>query len=199
MAIKTSSLSSCLASYRAVLRNSCCSPCCRRAALRASNPGFGQLLPTIRFQQLTSAASRITPMQAMWDHDRYVVDLIRDVGWVHPRKSRRSQQCTARKAVSNPGAFIYLQAQRWRSQRGSTFIGVDPILFDSSPTAKLWRLLFDFVIIDYKDRTTYHPDKDFLQSMTVPHLSMLGLEALMLRDSLAIRPHMAGVRLRING
>ncbi len=185
-AIKTSSLSSFLASYLTLCELVLFPPLLpQHAALRASNPGFEQLLPTIRFQKLMFAASRITPMQAMWDHDRYVLDLIRDVGWVHPMQIVKSAM-DGPEAVSNPGTFIYLQAQRWRGRRGSTFIGVDPLLFDSSPTAKLWRLLFDFVIIDYKDRTTYHPDKDFLQSMTVPHLSMLGLEALMVRDSLAI-------------
>ena len=185
-AIKTSSLSSFLASYLTLCELVLFPPLLpQHAALRASSPGFEQLLPTIRFQQLMSAASRITPMQAMWDHDRYVLDLIRDVGWVHPMQIVKSAM-DGPEAVSNPVTLIYLQAQRWRGQRGSTFIGVDPLLFDSSPTAKLWRLLFDFVIIDFKDRTTYHPDKDFLQSVTAPHLSMLGLEALMLRDSLAI-------------
>ena len=46
--------------------------------------------------------------------------------------------------------------------------------------------MFDFVIVDFTDRTTYHPNKDFLQSVTESRLSMLGLEALMVGGSLAI-------------
>jgi hypothetical protein len=185
-AIKTSSLPSFLASYLTLCELVLFPPLLpQHAALRASNPGLEQLLPNMRFPRLMFAASRITPMQAMWDHDRYVADLIQDVGWVHPMQIVKSAM-DGPQAVSNPVTFIYLQAQRWRGQRGSTFIGVDPLLFDSSPTAQLWRHLFGFVIMDFKDRTTYHPDKDFLQSMTAPHLSLLGLEALMLRDSLAI-------------
>lgn len=185
-AIKTSSLPSFLASYLTVCELVLFPPLLpQHAALRASSPGFDQLLPTIRFQKLMFAASRITPMQAMWDHDRYVADLIRDVGWVHPVQIVKSAM-DGQEAVSNTATLIYLQAQRWRGQRGSTFIGIDQLLFDSSPTAQLWRHLFGFVITDFKDRTIYHPDKDFLQNMAVPHLNTLGLDALMKRDSLAI-------------
>jgi hypothetical protein len=157
----------------------------QHAGLRASSPGFAQLMPTIRFQQLISAASRIRPMQAMWDHDRYVLDLITNLGWVHPNQIVRSA-LDGPEAVSDPTTFIYLQAQRWRGRRGSTFIGIDPIMYDPSPAAQQWRDLFDFVIVDYQDRTTYHRDKDFLKSMTTRYLNMLGMEALMLHDSLTL-------------
>ena len=135
-AIKTSSLPSFLASYLTLCELVLYPPLLpQHATLRAGIQGFKELLPVIRFQQLISAASRITPMQAMWDHDRYAADLIHDVGWVHPTQIVKSAM-DGPEVVSNPLTFIYLQAQRWRGQRGSTFIGVDPILFDSSLNSK---------------------------------------------------------------
>jgi hypothetical protein len=185
-AIDTRDLPSFLASYMTLCELTLFPPLLpQHAGLRASSPGFAQLMPTIRFQQLISAASRIRPMQAMWDHDRYVLDLITNLGWVHPNQIVRSA-LDGPEAVSDPTTFIYLQAQRWRGRRGSTFIGIDPIMYDPSPAAQQWRDLFDFVIVDYQDRTTYHRDKDFLKSMTTRYLNMLGMEALMLHDSLTL-------------
>ena len=185
--IGTRNLPSFLASYMTICEIALFAPLLpQHAALRASSPGFQQLLPTLRFRELLWSAAHVEPMQGMRDHDRYVLDLCKDLGWVHPIQVIRSA-VDGPQAVSDPITLIYLQAQRWRAQRNSTaFIGIDPILFDPSPLAEQWRLLFDFVIIDYRDRTTYHRDKDFLESMTTRYLNMLGLEALMRHDSLTL-------------
>lgn len=185
--IGTRDLRSFLASYMALCEIALFAPLLPwHAGLRASSPGFDQLLPAVRFQRLLGSATRVTPMQSPGDHGRFVLDLCKDLGWVQPIQIIKSA-VDEQQAVSDPITVVYLQAQRWRAQMSSaTFIGIDPFLFDPSPVAEQWRYFFDFVIIDYKDRTTYHRDKNFLEIMTTRYLSMLGLEALMRRDSLTL-------------
>ena len=155
-------------------------------ALRAGCPGFEQISPTTRFIQLLSAATRVKPMRNLDDHGRYVLELCSDLNWVQPLQIYASA-VHGPHAVTDPLSFIYVQAQLWRAQvRPSTFIGVDRYLFDPSPAAARWRNLFNFVVIDYTDRTTYHPDKDFLELMTTRYLNMLGLQAVMLGESLTL-------------
>ena len=186
-AIGTRKLQSFLASYMALCEIALFAPLLPwHAELRASSPSFDQLLPAVRFERLLGSAAKIKPMQSPRDHGRFVLDLCKDLGWVHPTQIIRSA-VDELQAVSDPITVVYLQAQRWRAQmRSTTFIGIDPFLFDPSPAAEQWRYFFDFVIIDYKDRTTYHPDKNFLETMTTRYLSMLGLETLMRRDSLTL-------------
>jgi len=187
-AIGTHDLQTFLASYMALCETALFAPLLpQHAALRASSPAFEQLLPTVRFAELLSSATRVAPMQGRADHGRYVFELCKDLDWVQPTQIIKSA-LDGPQIVSDPVAFVYLQAQRWRgwrAQQGSgTFIGIDPFLFDPSPAAGQWRDFFDFVIIDYKDRTTYHADKDFLQAMTTRYLNMQGLQAVMLGESL---------------
>jgi hypothetical protein len=186
--IKTRYLPSFLASYLTLCEIALFAPLLpQHAALRASSPGFEQLLPSTRFQRLLMSAAQVKPMQGMSDRDRYVDELCKDLGWVLPDQIVRSA-VDGPQPVSDPLTVIYLQAQRWRTvQGGGIFAGVDQLLFDSSPEAEQWRLLFNFVIVDYKDRTTYTQDKNFLETMTTSHLSTLGMEALMVRDNLTIK------------
>jgi hypothetical protein len=186
-AIHSQSLPSFLASYLTVCEIALFAPLLpQHAGLRAASPGLHQLLPVVRFQLLLGAAEQVEPMRGPSDHDRYVTDLCQSLGWVHPVQIVSSAM-TGPQQVSDPVTYVYLQAQRWRAQQGSaTFIGIDPFLFDASPVGQRWRACFDFVVIDYADRTTYNPDKDFLQSMTTRFLNMYALEALMRRDSLTL-------------
>jgi hypothetical protein len=187
IAIGTRDLPSFLASYMTLCEIALFAPLLpQHAVLRASHPGFDQLLPALRFQNLLFSAARVEPMRGMADHDRYVLDLCKDLGWVQPVQIIKSAM-DGPQAVSDPITWIYLMAQHERAQQSSTaFIGIDSIMFDPSPAAGEWRTLFEFVIIDYKDRTTYHRDKGFLNSMTTRYLNMLGLEALMRHDSLTL-------------
>jgi hypothetical protein len=186
-AISTRHLPTFLASFMALCEVALFAPLLpQHAALRASSPGFDQLLPRVRFANLLSAAGRVEPMRDPADHGRYVIDLCRDLGWVQPLQIYASA-ANGPHDVSDPLAYLYVQAQLWRAQVSSaTFIGIDRFLFDPSPAADRWRELFDFVIVDYADRTTYQRDKDFLQSMTTRYLNMQGLRAIMLGDSLAL-------------
>jgi hypothetical protein len=187
-AIRTNYLPSFLASYLTLCEIALFAPLLpQHASLRASIPDFEQLLPSVRFQRLLMSAAQVKPMQGIGDRDRYVRELCEDLAWVLPDQIVKSAM-DGPQAVSDPLTYIYLQAQRWRTvQGGAIFTGVDQLLFDPSPEAEQWRQLFNFVIVDYKDRTTYHPDKNFLETMTTRHLSMLGMEALMVRDTLTIK------------
>jgi hypothetical protein len=186
--IKTSYLPSFLASYMTLCEIALFAPLLpQHAALRASSPGFEQLLPTTRFQRLLMSAAQVKPMQGMSDRDRYVRELCNGLGWVLPDQIVKSA-VDGPQPVSDPLTVIYLQAQRWRTvQGGGIFTGVDQLLFDPSPEAEQWRQLFNFVIVDFKDRTTYTQDKNFLETVTTSHLSTLGMEALMVRDTLTIK------------
>ncbi len=185
--IATTSLPSFLASYMTLCESALFAPLLpQHAALRARSPGFDQLAPTLRFANLLFAAARVRPMQSIRDHDRYVRDLYKDLGWVHPASIMRSA-IDGPQEVTDAVTFIYLQAQRWRAQKSPTsFIGIDRLIYLDSPMAEQWRTSFNFTIIDYKDRTTYHRDKDLLEIMTTRYLNMLGLEALMRHDSLTL-------------
>ncbi|MDP9120225.1 MAG: hypothetical protein M3O15_02485 [Acidobacteriota bacterium] len=186
-AIETRDLHTFLASHMTLCELALFAPLLpQHAELRVSCPDIEQLLPAVRFARLLSSATRVAPMQGRTDHDRYVLELCKDLGWVHPIKIIKSAM-DGPLAVSDPLSFIYLRAQICRAQRGSaTFIGIDQLLFSESPAAQEWREIFDFVVVDYKDRTTYHRDKDFLQSMTTRYLSMQGLQAVMLGHSLTL-------------
>jgi len=155
------------------------------AGLRRKRPDFRQILPVQRWMELMRVAGEIAPMRAMWDHDRYVMEICRTLDWVHPTQIIRVA-VDGPERVSNPLAYIYVSAQRWRAHNAGVFIDAGRFLFDSSPQGEEWRDLFNFVILDYADRTMYHRDKGFLQSMTTRHLNMLGMRALMVGNSLAI-------------
>jgi hypothetical protein len=186
-AIATRDLNEFLASFMAICELSLFPPLLpQHAGLRLQAPGFEHLLPAVRFTHLMSSAGRVRPMQGLADHSRYVMELCRDQGWVTPFQVFRSAM-EAHPRVSDPISHIYLTAQRWRAQvQTSTFIGVDRLLFDPSPMGQSWRETFDFVINDFSDRTTYHRNKGFLRSMTTRYLNMLGLQAIMLSDSLTL-------------
>jgi len=157
------------------------------AALRRQHPDFRQIPPTFRWMELIRAASHVEPMRANNDHGRYVTDLCKKLGWVHPFQIIKIAM-DAPSAVSNPLAMIYLSAQRWRARSSGAFLGAHRFLFDPSPEAEAWRSMFNFVILDYADRTTYHRDKEFLKAMTTRRLNMLGMRCIMIGDkSLTIR------------
>ena len=186
-AISTRHLPTFLASFMALCEAALFAPLLpQHAALRASHPGFDQLLPRVRFASLLGAAKRVEPMRAPADHGRFVIDLCRHLGWVQPLQIYASAVNGPHEA-SDPLSYLYVQAQLWRAQASSaTFIGIDRLLLDPSPAADRWRELFDFVIVDYADRTTYQRNKSFLETMTTRYLDTLGLQAIMLGDSLAL-------------
>jgi hypothetical protein len=159
----------------------------QHAALRgASGVSFDQLLPHRRFSGLLSAAGAIAPMGNRADRARYVDALIAALGWVHPDAIIQSAVGLP-KLVRNPVAYLYQSAQQWRTWDSTAFIGVDALLASQDAKAEDWRMHFNFVVIDYADRTTYHRDKDFLQSMTTRYLETLGLQTVMRGSSLRIR------------
>jgi hypothetical protein len=155
------------------------------AALRVQHPDFRQILPIHRWWELVRAASDIAPMRARSDHSRYVTEISRKLGWIHPIQIIKVAM-DGPDTVSNPLAQLYLWAQQWRARSSNAFLGVHRFLFASSPEATAWRDKFDFVILDYADRTMYHRDKEFLQAMTTHHLNMLGMRYIMLGKTLTI-------------
>lgn len=155
------------------------------AHLRA-HESFEELLPNIRFTMLLRAADRVAPMLERADHARYVDELIDDLGWIHPGEILASAE-QGPTVVTDPLTTVYLQAQFLRAHGDrSAFVGFDRLLFEQSPAGNQWRQLFDFVIVDYQDKTTYHPDKGFLESMTTRYLNMQGLQAVMLGRGLTL-------------
>ncbi|MFT8244061.1 hypothetical protein [Roseomonas sp. BN140053] len=158
----------------------------QHAPLRLLSPGFRQLLPAVRFADILSVAGRVRPMRGRADHLRYLGELCGALGWVPPSELVRHDLQGAELAT-DPLCHIYWTAQRWRAQVDSTcFLGVDHFLSDASPLGDAWRDSFDFVINDFSDRTTFHRNKDFLRSMTTRSLNMLGMQAIMLADSLVL-------------
>jgi hypothetical protein len=155
------------------------------AALRRQHSDFRQILPSARWMELMRAASHVRPMIDLGDHDRYVLDTCRFLNWVHPTQMIRPTLDWP-ESMGDPLTTIYFWAQRWRAQSGSTFVGLNRRLFDPSPGGKMWRDMFDFVILDYADRTLYHPDKMFLELMTTRELGRLGMRCIMLGKSLTI-------------
>lgn len=158
----------------------------QHAALRRQKPDFRQILPTHRWMALLSAVGKVRPMNGRADHGRYVTDLCRVLDWVHPLQIAKAA-VDGPEWVSSPLAQIYNWGQRARALRSGDFIGLDRYLLDDTPEASAWRDRFNFVIIDYADRTHYHRDKDFLQAMTTRHLHMLGLRCIMEGRKLVIR------------
>jgi len=179
-AIPTRKLSEFIPSYIALCELALYAPLLpHHAGLRRQHPSLEQILPTVRWQLLVNAAAGVKPMRDLRDHDRYVADIWRKLDWVHPTQIIKVA-LEGPDNFSNPLAFIYLEAQRLRALYSGTFVRVDRFLFDPSPEADAWRTVFNFVILDYADRTTYHVDKEFLQAMTTRHLNMLGLRCIML-------------------
>jgi hypothetical protein len=76
-------------------------------------------------------------------------------------------------SCADPLAFIYLRAQQLRARWGSAFLGLNHYLLDPSPDTAVWRGLFDFAVADYTDSSRFHPDKGFVESMTIRRLEML--------------------------
>ena len=155
------------------------------AGLRKDNPDFRQILPVARWIELLRAASHVAPMAGIADHDRYVLEICRYLGWVHPTQMIQITLDWPDN-MADPLAMIYLWAQKVRARSGAGFIGLNRFLFDLSPRGEVWRKMFDFVIVDYTDRTYYHPDKDFLQLMTTHELERLGMRCIMTRRYLNV-------------
>jgi hypothetical protein len=185
-AIQTRRLPEFIPSYMALCELALYAPLLpQHAGLRRQYPSFRQILPTHRWMELIRAAAHVAPMRGIRDHGRYVTDICRKLGWVHPIQIIKVA-VDGPDAVSNPLAMIYLWAQRWRAQSSGDFLGVNRFLFDPSPEATVWRDRFNFVILDYTDRTLYHHDKGFLQAMTTRHLNMLAMRCIMMGKTLTI-------------
>jgi hypothetical protein len=129
--------------------------------------------------ELIRTASDATPMRGIRDHGRYVTDICRKLGWVHPIQIIKVA-VDGPDAVSNPLAMIYLWAQHWRAQSSGDFLGVNRFLFDPSPEATVCSDRFNFVILDYAEHPTSNHNKGFLQAMTARHLNMLGMRRIMM-------------------
>lgn len=158
----------------------------QHAALRRNMPDFRQILPSHRWTELLRVATKVRPMNGRTDHGRFVTDLCRSLDWVHPLQIAKAA-VDGPPMVSAPLSQIYNWAQRVRALRSGSFIGLDRFLLDNSPEALEWLDRFNFVIIDYADRTTYHRNKNFLQTMTTRHLEMLGLRCVMEGRKLVIQ------------
>jgi hypothetical protein len=184
--IQTRSVREFLPSYITICELAFFSPVLpHHAALRRQHTDFREILPVARWTSLLQVAARVAPMTDLGDHDRYVTDLCRSLGWVHPLQ-------IIKVAIDGPGAFtdplasIYLWAQKWRARSGASFIGLNRFLFDPSPLGEDWRASFNFVILDYTDRTTYHPNKSFVEAMTTRYLQTLGMQCIMMSKKLTI-------------
>jgi hypothetical protein len=156
------------------------------AALRRQHPDFRQILPVARWTELMRAASLVRPMIDLGDHDRYVLELCRHLKWIHPVQMITIVM-NGPDAYTDPLAMIYVWAQKWRAQSGTSFIGLNRFLFATSPRAESWRNKFNFVILGYTDRTNYHRDKSFLQAMTTRELVRLSMRCIMMGRSLTIK------------
>jgi hypothetical protein len=185
-AIQTRELPEFILSYMALCELALYAPLLpHHAALRMQKPDLAQILPIHRWKELIRVASEVAPMRGKEDYARYATDICQKLNWVHPFQIVKVA-LDGPGTVSNPLAMIYLWAQQWRGRSLSTFLGVNQFLFDTSPAASTWRDCFNFVILDYTDRTNYHPNKQFLESMTTRNLNMLGLRCIMLNKDLRI-------------
>ena len=158
----------------------------QHATLRRQKPDFRQILPSHRWTELMGAVGKVRPMNGQTDHCRFVTDLCRVLDWVHPLQIAKAA-VDGPPMVSAPLSQIYNWGQQARALRSGYFIGFDRFLLDDSPETLEWRNRFNFVIIDYADRTIYHRDKNFLNAMTTRHLEMLGLRCVMEGRKLLIR------------
>jgi hypothetical protein len=163
----------------------------QHAALRGRAPGLETLLPARRFTNLLSVAGKVAPMSGRADHGRYVNALCEALDWPAP-EAMVQLALQAPERVRNPVAFLYQSAQRWRAWDSTAFLGVDALLWNPSDFAQRWRTTFDFVIAQYADGVRLHPDGDFVRSMTVRYLEMLGLQTIMRGETLRIRAPYAG-------
>ena len=185
-AIRTKVLSEFIPSYMALCELALYSPVLpQHAELRREHRDFNQILPTNRWLDLIRAACHVQPMRGIYDCARYVSDIIKYLGWVHPVQIIKVA-IEGSDNFSEPLNHIYLWAQRMRAQHMGSFLGVHRFLFDPSPAADSWRAMFNFVILDYADRTYYHTDKSFLQAITTHHLNMIALRCIMRGKSLTI-------------
>ena len=155
------------------------------AALRMKYPDLGQIFPTQRWAALMRVAGDVMPMRGVDDYGRFATDICMKLKWAHPFQMIKIA-LDGPGAVSNPLAMVYLWAQRWRGRALGSFLGVNQYLFDTSAEALNWRGCFNFAILDYTDRTNYHPNKEFLESMTTRNLNMLGMRCVMLSKKLTI-------------
>jgi hypothetical protein len=155
------------------------------ATLRMKYPDLRQLLPVERWAELLRVAKDIAPVDGISDYGRYVTDVCRTLNWAHPIQIIASAT-NGPGQVSNPLAMIYLRAQQYRATETGAFLGINRFLFEPSADAADWRFFFNFMILDYTDLTTYHPNKDLLQSMTTRQLNKLGMSSIMLRKDLRI-------------
>ena len=184
--IKTESLPQFVLSYMALCELAMFSPLLpHHAPLRMRHPDLRQILPIHRWMELLRVAAEVMPMRGTADYARYATDLCQKLGWVHPLEIIKTAM-DGPEAVSDPLATIYLLAQRRRAQSLSDFFGVNRYLFQEGDEAAEWRRWFNFVILDYTDRTTYHPDKGFLKAMTTRSLNMLGMRCILLGSGLKI-------------
>ena len=191
-AIPTPDAQSFLMSYMALCELTMFAPLLpQHVALRQRAPGLETLLPSRRFSRLLSVATKVEPMRDRSDHQRYVNDLCAALDWPTPQEIVQLSTDEPER-VRNPVAFLYQSAQRWRVWDSTTFLGIDPLLLSQGEDAERWRTTFNFVIVQFADRTTFHKDKDFLRSMTVRYLEMLGLQTVMRGDSLRMRAPYSG-------
>lgn len=185
-AIPTKKLSEFIPSYMALCELAMYTPLLpQHAGLRRHHPDLRQILPTFRWQLLIGASANVAPIRSESDHSRYIADILRELDWVPPMKII-DVALKGPDQFSNPLAWIYLSAQRLRARHSGAFLGINRYLFDPSPEANAWRYVFNFVILDYTDRTTYHVDKGFLQAMTTRYLNTLSLRCIMEGESLTI-------------
>jgi hypothetical protein len=154
--------------------------------LRNRLTDLDELWPSARMEKLLGVASRTRPMQSLEDQPRYVAELCQQLGWISPVEIQEVA-LSEPAATTDPFTLMYVSAQSWRQRIcADGFICVDRWLLDRSARGEAWRTLCDFLVAEYTDQMTHHPDKAFLESMCTRYVDMLGLRAILFQTSLLL-------------
>ena len=150
------------------------------AVLRAAGFRFEEVLPAWRFEVLIAAASQVDAINDRKDYSRYVADLCGKAGFAISSVQSGEIDCAMPDIADFPLASVFRSAQRLRTKYPSSMIGIDRLVVQPDALAAEWRNSFNFLIIDYADKTMFHKNKPFMHAMTDAYLSTLVLRRLML-------------------
>jgi len=158
-----------------------------RAFRAGKHADLWELMPFLRWQRLVGAAGKIRPMRGMEDHERYVGELCQALGWIDPTTLTRF---TADRHVSMENdtvEAIYVAASGYRRADPTVFLDYGWVLTGDGPEHARFLSLFNFPVVQYRDRTLYHRDKELLLGLTRWHLLRVALRTILLRDRVEIQ------------
>jgi hypothetical protein len=146
-----------------------------------------ELLPFGRWVELVNAATKVRPMEALEDFERYTEELSATLNWVSPKELVRFT-ATSHVAMENDiHESMYVRANQYRQQAPWVFHDYDALFRPQSPAQIELTQIFNFPVIQYADRTLYHRNKALLGAFTRYYLIRAALRAILLRNRIVIR------------